>query len=658
MFSNLTLKKKIFGLIVFFPLFFYVILAIFWSERLGITGDEPHYLLMAKTLVEYGTLNLKKSYTDRDFYRDIYKGNLDPHVPLKLLSTDKWYSIHNYGFPFLLVPIYIASKITGLSFVLSVRIFTGLLFGISLLLIYKAFGLKCNIRDGSEKAPLPSIGTFFILTYLIVSFSFPSLFISQFIYPDIILFFAVSLAMLYSVKTTQMSNSRALVTLISVIMAILPWLHSKYLIISFSLLTLIFFSTPRNKKYLLLSLTGFVLSLLGLFIFYRFLYGSYSFSAPYPYRPISGRYVFDGLIGYFVDQRVGLFIKAPLFAFGVFEFFYLLKASRRNIPFMILAFSLMLSIILNASHVVFGGAPNWHGGTHPFRFLIPILPMFILSILCICRHPLKTPSFWIVYIIFSFLTLGWSFFKIANPNTIMVFGNNFQEGEVLFQRLLIFKIPMIYFFPHLISMRQEVINIFMGLVLFVLILTIVSIALSGMDARKFINFIVSLIAYSGLAIAGWQVDPPPKTFIFRAGTFFQQESIYTHTPLSNRPLFTQCGKEVSDGICSRASSTNCAVVYGPYVTLFPYNYVARFEVEYKLADHNERYKEILIDIYCGKVIVQKKVSSKELSKGLNSLELVFKNKCRAPLEFRVFVGNEPLDDCELKVKRIEVKRVD
>lgn len=69
-----------------------------------ITGDEPHYLLAAHSLVYDGDLDLKNNYLNGD-HREFYSsGFLDPHV--REGADGKWLLAHDIGLPIIIAPAY------------------------------------------------------------------------------------------------------------------------------------------------------------------------------------------------------------------------------------------------------------------------------------------------------------------------------------------------------------------------------------------------------------------------------------------------------------------------------------------------------------------------------------------------------------------------
>lgn len=66
-------------------------------------GDEPHYIMMADSLVRDGEFNLKNDYEEKRSYQ-YYPAPLYPHIsPVFNKDSPEWYSIHTFGLPIILV---------------------------------------------------------------------------------------------------------------------------------------------------------------------------------------------------------------------------------------------------------------------------------------------------------------------------------------------------------------------------------------------------------------------------------------------------------------------------------------------------------------------------------------------------------------------------
>jgi hypothetical protein len=79
-----------------------------WGTRVpgaaGPQGDEPHYLVMAQSLLSDGDLDLTDEFAARE-YAPFYGGDLAPHTSPNT-PPGRLYSMHSPGLPALLLPAY------------------------------------------------------------------------------------------------------------------------------------------------------------------------------------------------------------------------------------------------------------------------------------------------------------------------------------------------------------------------------------------------------------------------------------------------------------------------------------------------------------------------------------------------------------------------
>src|SRR5215471_18535971 len=85
-------------LLLYIPMLAYMAVACFWFHRgyNPISGDEPHYLFIADSLVRDFDAKIDNNYREDEQQKRIY-GKLDWHTP-----PGSSYSIHGIGIPMLL----------------------------------------------------------------------------------------------------------------------------------------------------------------------------------------------------------------------------------------------------------------------------------------------------------------------------------------------------------------------------------------------------------------------------------------------------------------------------------------------------------------------------------------------------------------------------
>src|SRR4051812_37684930 len=85
-----------------------------WHDPQPYSGDEPHYLLVSKSLIHDGDVDLRNDYLQQR-YHEFVPGHINPHVNTSLftLASPHWYSMHGVGLPAVLVPAVAADGAHG-----------------------------------------------------------------------------------------------------------------------------------------------------------------------------------------------------------------------------------------------------------------------------------------------------------------------------------------------------------------------------------------------------------------------------------------------------------------------------------------------------------------------------------------------------------------
>jgi len=367
----------------------------------GVTGDEPHYLVISSGIVNHFTLEQKKPYAEEFKLKIIFPPGLAPQNALPnpsnthaTLGPNGLFNIHNLGLPIILsIPFLfggvVASKLTMIAlnsfiFIILARI-----------LLYRKVEKK-------------------IISFVVLPFAISANFVlaSSQIYPDllaglIILFlFVKTTDILVSTNEFQQRHNILWFSLLS----LLPWLQLKY---TAPALLLFFYQVLKLRQNrsevnrILISATPFVISLSLLAIYNEFAFGN-----------LLGPYESDALqlsttalmvgFGLFLDQNQGMFFQNPLLVTGFIYLFHLIFKKNTSA---ILGFLLISTIILpNSMH------PNWYGGgSFAGRFtwsVIPILTYFTITYLVQLSKSSKRLFYWIITIAICYQCYLWMYYAI------------------------------------------------------------------------------------------------------------------------------------------------------------------------------------------------------------------------------------------------------
>ncbi|NTU83841.1 MAG: hypothetical protein HGA45_31455, partial [Chloroflexales bacterium] len=326
------------------PMLIYALVAAVWHEQRvnPITGDEPHYLLTADSIIRDGDLRVVNNHQiDTPVLRELPPGAVftDTH-------TCDGYSLHGIGLPLLLVPAYYVAGVGG------AKLWMALLVGLAPLAIYR---LARSILGDDAWA---------ITVALLLGLGPPFIIGSNQIYPDLLaglILFYLLVRWRETLGAGQQAPSVAHVAHISLLLALLPWLHIKlalpalllYGCYMWRLLTLARATGRGRGGVWLMSLTV-AASLIGLGLYDYVAF--HTISGPYQRSDATTdvRQIGMILLGLHLDRMQGLFVQAPIFLLGVFG---LALFAAEAWPLALVTGLLYLSVIIpNAAHT------NWYGG--------------------------------------------------------------------------------------------------------------------------------------------------------------------------------------------------------------------------------------------------------------------------------------------------------
>ncbi len=263
-------------------------------------GDEPHYLLTAKSLVEDGNVDLTDEYRGRA-YRDFYPGTLGPRG---LLTRGRLDEPHGVGFPMLIAPAFAIAGAKG------VEVFLAAVAALAVLLAY---------RLALRVVPDPwALGA-----TLAVGLSPPVLAYSTAVYPEAAAAALLCGAALLALRAAQRPTRRAAYGCCALVAA-LPWLEPKYLVPG-AVIALYTFRKVRQARRPVLAVTA--LELIG---FSAALYVGISeglYGGPTPYSAaVAGEGGIDAnfpdvylgrayrLVALLIDRDYGVVRWAPVLA--------------------------------------------------------------------------------------------------------------------------------------------------------------------------------------------------------------------------------------------------------------------------------------------------------------------------------------------------------
>ena len=348
-------EHKYFSILIILYLIFSISTYSIWQHKNhnNLTGDEPHYLVMANGISKYHSLEQTKPYKEEFITRRIYTPGLNSGDPNSTPSSKNTHAIqgpnglfnvHNIGLPLLLAMPF---KIGGIHGSKAFMILNG---GFIVFLLWRIISSLFPQKDITFIAFLP------------LAISNPLIFASNQIYPE---FPAASISLIGIYWLVLESNivlyKRNIDWFTFISISFLPWLHIKYSITLIILLIFMVFSliklNARKKRIVLLLITVF-LSFLILFWYNYYAFGN--ITGPYKQWNVYGSNIqfsfksFTVFLGLLFDQEQGIFLQNPLNLLGLISIGLLYQKNK------ILCFAIGLvslsSIFINSIH------PAWYGG--------------------------------------------------------------------------------------------------------------------------------------------------------------------------------------------------------------------------------------------------------------------------------------------------------
>lgn len=335
------------------------------------SGDEPHYLLMAYSLIHDGDLDLSNNYANRDYEHFYHRGDLQPQG-LEHVIDGKRYSHHPLGPVLLILPGFALFGRLGAALTMA------LLAALALYLTMRVLE-----ETGATGWPLHATGMAGLA-------SSPLLLFAGLIYPEIPTACLTALCLLLFLKKRWVWMGFCL--------GLMLWMHNRnvLLVVPFGLITL--YETGKDKERLAAwgkLAGGFLLPVAALAVYFHSLYGVWTplgaHNEPFTSLFRLGHF-WDGFFGLVLDQECGLWFHFPVFGMAVTGG-AILWLSKNPLRYMaigtLLFFYLFMSFYENL------------GLTPATRYMVGITPLWLLALYPAVER-LKKGEGWTWLTVFSF----------------------------------------------------------------------------------------------------------------------------------------------------------------------------------------------------------------------------------------------------------------
>jgi hypothetical protein len=338
------------------------------QKQVGPEGDEPHYLMVAASLLEDGDLALQEDYA-AGRYRAFHPADLEPHYRVRG-RDGAIYSLHAVGLSLLILPAYAAGGYAAVSFFMA------------LLGVAAAWQVRELVRETlGDGGVADAVGW-------IAGVTPPLLHFAGLVFTEV----PAALGLTVALRVALGPPSAARAWGAGVLLASLPWLNVRYAILAGIVLlaTMVRRPSPRVAAGWLIPMAA---SAAALAAYHHVLYGFFDPRRVYGRRPeFSAAVIPTGLPGLLFDQEFGLWVYAPVFALAVPGLVRLARARRLEGA---TAAALVVAVVSIAS-----AWPMWRGGFNPpARFLLPVLPAMALGVAAWLKRGLTFPAA---------MLIGWS----------------------------------------------------------------------------------------------------------------------------------------------------------------------------------------------------------------------------------------------------------
>jgi hypothetical protein len=334
------------------------------SRGIQLSGDEPHYLMVAQSLVEDGDADLKNNLRDRT-YRPFMPVDIAFHGTV---WDGKYHTFHLPGVAFLMVPFFYLFSLSG------GLIPAGLFFRLSAALIsaFFALGLFQILKKVLPGEDHGGLFLFFLVT-------FPLVFHAVHLYPEL----PAATLLIFAYLCSRGRRQRAFMA--GLLLSATPWFHLKYVLPASILAAFVVAGIWRENaplksrmRRLFFFAAAPALSAALLMLYSKALYGSFN---PLTISPDQNVFAIplwprmETLLSFFLDQRDGLLVYAPVFLILFLVF-------RKDIRDRIGDFPLLAAIFL--SYVLFHAFTTVRGAyspaARPVMYVIWIMAVFAIAV--------------------------------------------------------------------------------------------------------------------------------------------------------------------------------------------------------------------------------------------------------------------------------------
>jgi hypothetical protein len=352
--------------------------------KFSVSGDEPHYLIVAQSLAADGDFDVRNNYANGDSRRFGVDGlAVDLHA--RDTPGGALHSIHDVGVPIALLPAYVAATtVAGVvpeGWLRRFRMSPGL-FAYSLISLV-VIAITCTAAVLTRDALVltgakPATATAVVLAAWL---SPPVLSNSFLVFPEPFALLVTAIALRVSVIPEGERLGRLAVLGFPIALGLLPWFHRKYVpYVATLLLVVAWLQRDRlaaiRASDRVAALAWIIAPSLVLAAWTWYHWGTLSGPLTAARVPFSLAAFKEGSVGLLVDRENGLFVWAPIYLLMPAGWWL---AGRRATLWLL---PVLMLAALSAAHDL------WWGGFSPAgRFLVPLVPLFCIAGVKLLEEP-------------------------------------------------------------------------------------------------------------------------------------------------------------------------------------------------------------------------------------------------------------------------------
>jgi hypothetical protein len=329
----------------------YAVAGLHSLRSLGLSGDEPHYLIISESLLADGDLRIENNHRLGQ-YRSFTRETLPPDY-LQRGKDGAIYSIHAPGLPALLVPAYAIGGAKG---------------AVMAMALLAACAVAAVFQVGREIGGTRAA----VWTAAVIGLTVPFVPYAWSIFPEIAAAAMVAWATHWVLTDRVVRPLRW--ALRGVCLAWLPWFHTKFVILAAGFIVLLLIRLRHQLKAAVAVVAPVVLSCVAWLAFFYVIYGSPNPEAPYGTQArdwVKLQFVPRGVLGLLVDQKFGVLTYAPIYFLVPAGIWLALRDRRWRSPVAALAGLAAVYVISTTRFYMW-----WGGWSAPARFLVPVTPLF------------------------------------------------------------------------------------------------------------------------------------------------------------------------------------------------------------------------------------------------------------------------------------------